>query len=197
MKKSNEENYRMPYEGKALVSNLFRKRIETSLKFALLKDDFVILDIGSRDGFLLKQIRDLKPNCFCYGIEKEPEVLEEVEGCDIRLADTKNLPFKNNFFDVIFALDVLEHIEDVETAILEIKRVLKNGGIFVVSGPTESWFYKFCRFFYIRKIQHDEHVHTIYDIEKKIETNGFRIVEKQSLPKNLPELFRIIKFSKN
>ena len=64
MKKSNEENYHMPYEGKALVSSLFRKRIETSLKFASLMDDFVILDIGSRDGFLLKQIRDLKLNCF-------------------------------------------------------------------------------------------------------------------------------------
>jgi len=196
MKRPSEKNYRMPYKGKLLVSNIFRKRIDTSLKLASLKDNFVILDIGCRDGFLLKQIRNLKSNCYCYGIEKDSEVLEEVEGCDIRIADTKNLPFKNNFFDVVFALDVLEHIKEIETAILEIKRVLKNEGIIVVSGPTESWFYKFCRFLYVRTIHHDEHVHTIYDIEKKFETCGFRIIEKKSLPEYLPELFRIIKFSK-
>jgi len=79
---------------------------------------------------------------------------------------------------------------------LEIKRVLKNEGIIVVSGPTESWFYKFCRFLYVRTIHHEEHVHTIYDIEKKFETCGLKLVEKKSLPEHLPELFRIIKFSK-
>ena len=38
------------------------------------------------------------------------------------------LPFKDAMFDVVYSMDVLEHIEDQERAILEMVRVLKRGG---------------------------------------------------------------------
>ena len=39
--------------------------------------------------------------------------------------DISNLPFKDNSFDLILCINVLEHIRDYKKALMEIKRVLK------------------------------------------------------------------------
>jgi len=108
-----------------------------------------------------------------------------------------NLPFENNYFDVIFVLDILEHVKEIDKAIEEIKRVLKTNGHVILSGPTETWFYKLCRLFYRRKIVHEEHVLIVYEIEKKFQEKGFQLMNQKSLPVfPIPELFRISKFKK-
>jgi 2-polyprenyl-3-methyl-5-hydroxy-6-metoxy-1,4-benzoquinol methylase len=55
------------------------------------------------------------------------------------------LPFKNNFFDVVTAFDVIEHVKDYKKAIKNIFRVLKPNGIFLLSTPIEvkGFFKKF------------------------------------------------------
>jgi len=121
-----------------------------------------------------------------------------IKTCDVRVADVTDLPFENNFFDKVFVLDVLEHVEDLDKAIEEIKRVLKTDGNIILSGPTETWFYKLCRLFYRQMIDFEEHVHTVYGIEKKIQLKGLRLVNQKSLPGfPIPELFRISKFKKS
>ncbi len=193
-----EKTSKIPYKGIPMVSNLFRKRIEISTQFASLNDNSVILDVGCKDGYLLKTIRNYNQSCKCYGIEKNPSVLELIKTCDVRVADVTNLPFENNFFDKVFVLDVLEHVEELDKAIEEIKRVLKTHGNIILSGPTETWFYKLCRLFYRQMIDFEEHIHTVYGIEKKIQLKGFQLVNQKSLPGFLiPELFRISKFKKS
>ncbi len=189
---------KIPYKGIPFVSNLFRKRIEASTQFASLNKNSVILDVGCKDGYLLKTIRNYNQSCKCYGIENDPDYLEMIETCDIQLADVKDLPFENDFFDKVFVLDVLEHIEDLDSAMKEIKRVLKTQGEIILSGPTETWFYKFCRLIYRKMVDHEEHVHTIYEIEQKIQSHGFQLVIQKSLPGfPIPELFRISLFKKH
>ncbi|GHO44486.1 bifunctional 2-polyprenyl-6-hydroxyphenol methylase/3-demethylubiquinol 3-O-methyltransferase UbiG [Ktedonospora formicarum] len=43
----------------------------------------------------------------------------------------EQLPYANNSFSVIVCLDVLEHVQDLDTTIGEIERVLAPGGIFI------------------------------------------------------------------
>lgn len=50
-------------------------------------------------------------------------------------ADAAALPFPDREFDIITALDVLEHLDDDLAALLELKRTLKPGGLLVVSVP--------------------------------------------------------------
>ena len=52
-------------------------------------------------------------------------------------ADICNLPFENNFFDLILCNHVLEHIPDHEKAISELYRVLKKGGTLIVQVPID------------------------------------------------------------
>ena len=49
--------------------------------------------------------------------------------------DGVHLPFADGSFDLITALDVLEHIDDHAAAAAEIRRLLRPGGIFVAAVP--------------------------------------------------------------
>jgi len=53
----------------------------------------------------------------------------------LSMADIKNLPFKENFFDLVICSEVLEHIAEDQNAAIEIIRVLKPGHTLVVSVP--------------------------------------------------------------
>ena len=48
-------------------------------------------------------------------------------------------------FDLIIALDVLEHVKDLPWTLAQLLRVLKHGGQFIISGPTENALYRFGR----------------------------------------------------
>jgi SAM-dependent methyltransferase len=50
-------------------------------------------------------------------------------------ADAIRLPFAPASFDAVFAFDVLEHVEDEDGALREIRRVLRPDGRFVLSVP--------------------------------------------------------------
>lgn len=60
-------------------------------------------------------------------------------GYTVKKIDGKTLPFKDNSFDVLTALDVLEHVENDAEAIVEWTRVLKPGGHLVISVPAYQW----------------------------------------------------------
>ena len=49
------------------------------------------------------------------------------------------LSFEDNFFDVIVSFETIEHIEDYEAHLEEIKRILKPGGIYIVSTPNKKF----------------------------------------------------------
>lgn len=188
----------MYYKKTPFVSDIFRNRVKTALELALIKDSSVVLDVGCADGYVLKKTLEINDSCKCYGVDVLEKNLREIPNCDIRVSDARNLPFADKFFDIVFVLDMLEHVKDFEQIIKEIKRVLKPNGVAILSGPTETWFYKFCRFLWLRKFSMDEfHLYNIYEIEKKFPPNGFELIKTVSLPRFLiPELFRISKFIK-
>lgn len=60
----------------------------------------------------------------------------EVSGrVQFAVSDALQLPFADNFFDVVICSEVLEHIEDYEGVLAEITRVLKPAGIFAATVP--------------------------------------------------------------
>jgi SAM-dependent methyltransferase len=56
-------------------------------------------------------------------------------GKEINNEDLTKLSFKNDLFDVVISLEVLEHVPDYRKALKEIFRVLKTGGSFIFSVP--------------------------------------------------------------
>jgi len=72
-------------------------------------------------------------------------IAEKIEGSSISLTryDLESetaLPFGDNYFDVVTMLAVLEHIEPgrLASVLTEIRRVLKPGGLYLLTTPTPS-----------------------------------------------------------
>jgi ubiquinone/menaquinone biosynthesis C-methylase UbiE len=53
----------------------------------------------------------------------------------LNAADIRNLPFKDNSFDHVICSEVMEHIPDEKSALLELARVLKPGKFLALSVP--------------------------------------------------------------
>ncbi|MCX6800748.1 MAG: methyltransferase domain-containing protein [Candidatus Diapherotrites archaeon] len=51
--------------------------------------------------------------------------------------DGKRLPFKNKTFNSFVAFEVLEHLNDPKSSLLELNRILKKGGMGIVSTPNK------------------------------------------------------------
>jgi len=60
----------------------------------------------------------------------------EING--IRHEDVENLSFSDNSLDLIISNDVFEHIPNIETALAECSRVLKNDGMMLATIPFHS-----------------------------------------------------------
>ena len=58
-----------------------------------------------------------------------------LQGC---VADAINLPFESGRFDLVQSLGVLEYIVAFESALRELRRVIKPGGTLVISVPNRS-----------------------------------------------------------
>jgi 2-polyprenyl-3-methyl-5-hydroxy-6-metoxy-1,4-benzoquinol methylase len=101
----------------------------------LRKKSLEVLDLGCNDGAISLEI--YKRGHKVTGVDF-PEVLEHVKHEKIKFvpADiSERLPFKNESFDVVFFLEVIEHLVYPTFTINEIKRVLRKNGFLILSTP--------------------------------------------------------------
>lgn len=104
---------------------------------------------------------------------------------------------EDNSLDVVIAADVLEHIEDLDDYLKHFDRILKPGGQFLISGPTENLLYKLGRLIAGFGDKADYHHTNIYHLMNSIEQFGFKKGTVKNLPfVFLPTLFKICAFKK-
>lgn len=99
-----------------------------------------LLDVGLGYGILEGQLNKINPNLKISGIDiSNYAILKAKENYtgNFMVGSILNIPFKNNEFDVVLALDVLEHFKEVKCiqGLKEINRVLKSNGKFILSIP--------------------------------------------------------------
>lgn len=103
------------------------------------RSDLRILDAGCGTGLMLQE---LAPFGTVEGVDISDEALQfcRKRGLDnVRHADVTHMPFPDEQFDVVTALDVLEHLDDDTAALREFRRVLKPGGRVFVFAPAHKW----------------------------------------------------------
>jgi len=57
---------------------------------------------------------------------------------DVILGSALNIPCINNSIDIVLALDLIEHIRDDVKVLKEIHRILKKGGVFLLTTPVKN-----------------------------------------------------------
>ncbi|MBV9083683.1 MAG: methyltransferase domain-containing protein [Acidobacteriaceae bacterium] len=69
------------------------------------------------------------------GLDPTSEVLENPFLDSAKVGTAENIPWPDEYFDVVICNNVLEHLPDPCAAFVEIKRVLKKGGVFAAKTP--------------------------------------------------------------
>ena len=61
--------------------------------------------------------------------------LSSNERLRILQSDIRSIPFENNYFDFVYTMGTIEHVEEYEIVVQEIQRVLKTGGRAIIGVP--------------------------------------------------------------
>ena len=103
-----------------------------------------VLDIASGEGygsFLLS-----KQASFVYGVDIDEESIVEAKekyqenNLIYLVGSTSNIPLEKNSIDVVVSFETIEHHNHHDQMFLEIKRVLKEDGILIMSSPDKKYY---------------------------------------------------------
>jgi 2-polyprenyl-3-methyl-5-hydroxy-6-metoxy-1,4-benzoquinol methylase len=108
-----------------------------------------VLDIGCADGMFSRVIFAKAKAEKLIGIDVLTKSIRwaqkhwnRLQGMVFRVGHAENLDFKDNSFDAVFALEVLEHVADPAKVMREIKRVLKRGGYTILLVPSDNLLFR-------------------------------------------------------
>lgn len=145
-------------------------------KYVDFGDSQKILDIGSAGGAFLDRLKPLTPQR--YALDINPDILNYLKEKDPTIitqeGEANSIPFPDHFFNVIFFIDVLEHLDDDLGALQEINRILKEDGYMEISVPAFN-----CLFGTHDTLYGHKRRYTRKELKNKLEESGF-VVEKLS-----------------
>ena len=98
-----------------------------------------LLEVGCGVGYFLAQAEKYFET---YGIDISPIAIQYAKKNTTKsiltVGSATNLPFKNDFFNIVVALDVLEHIHNPLNALIEINRVMRPHGLLLMRIPNTA-----------------------------------------------------------
>ena len=100
------------------------------------------LDIGSDNGVISLLLRERGGSwCSADLIPETVEAIRALVGNDVFQISGTTTPFRENSFDVVVVVDLLEHLETDAFFIKELYRITRPGGVLIlnVPNPTEGW----------------------------------------------------------
>lgn len=102
-----------------------------------LADDAGVLDVGCAKGFMLHDFKELMPRLTVAGVDLSAYAVEnalETVKPFLRVADAKELPFADQSFGLVTALNTIHNLplDDCRRSLREIQRVSKGHAFVVV-----------------------------------------------------------------
>jgi SAM-dependent methyltransferase len=171
----------------------WRRPIAAAKLYDRLAPSGPILDFGAATGEVRHLLAERRgPYHFVEQTESLVAALQ-AESPDARRERADSLG--ESRFAALFALDSLEHneMEDLDPLLEAFARALRPDGVFILSGPTENWWYRLGR----RMAGFHGHYHhmTIFDIERVVERR-FERVARRLEPHAVMPLFSVTAWRK-
>jgi len=148
---------------------------------SIISPESIILDSGCGDGYgaflLSNHVKKV------IGIDVDSEIISRARqnySGNIRfdLYEGVRLPYEKSVFDTITSFQVIEHVEDVDQYLIEIKRVLKPGGQLFITTPNrihrlkpgqEPW-----NIYHKREYDHKTLVKTLEKVFEQVQIRGIK-----------------------
>lgn len=158
--------------------------LEANLRFirdtGVLKPGVRILEIGSGTGSLLSRLR--ADGYDAVGVDVNARLLDEARrwhgDLPVQQVEGTALPFPDGSFDIVMSFDVFEHIPDSDAHLREVRRVLRNGGSYLVQTPNK-WMnsvFETIRWRSFTRWRADHcSLHSLGELRRRMAQHGFRI----------------------
>lgn len=135
------------------------------------------LDLGAGYAKYRNIIKEKTQDYLTFDLVQEPNI--DVVG------DALNLPFESGTFDTIISTQVLEHIEKPWVMVKEIGRVLKSGGVCILTAPFMEPFHPDPGDFFR---------YTVEGMKSLFKNEGFEVVECSGYGKVFSVVASFLKF---
>ena len=128
------------------------RRLKAAFELAEVTPGMMILDVGCGRGEILRHCAQLGADAFgvdyaAVAVQMSQRVIEPLDGIvpgktGVGQADAKKLPFASGVFDRVLMFDVVEHLHpwELHEAMLEVHRVLKPDGRFIIHTAPNIWY---------------------------------------------------------
>ena len=177
------------YYQKGVKGNLFQRVWHTqkiNLATRIIKDIKFknCLDVGCAIGYMLNQIQKAFPEKKYIGVDVYDKAIKFAQKSypeiSFKIAAADKLPFKDNSFDLSLCYETIEHVEDPEGCLKEIKRVLKKGGVLILAMDSGNWMFRIVWFIWEKttgKVWDGAHLHPFnhHELEQIILKSGFKM----------------------
>ena len=100
------------------------KKIRLIQEHLKVNSEDKLLDVGCGTGLTTEQW-----SCQRYGIDPSVKLLEKARQenkIEYKQAPAENIPYPDNFFDVVISITAIQNFNDIKKGLREIKRVGKN-----------------------------------------------------------------------
>ena len=184
------------YYEKGVKTNLFQRYWHTR-KWNILKEfipinskkSIKLLDIGCADGTTTTQISKMSNLLDVTGIDYFKGAVDHAKKRNSNIkfvhADVHKLPFKDASYEMVTAIETLEHLKNPNQAFREIFRILKPRGYLIIGQDTNSLLFRLIWFLWTRwrgSVWKNSHISCMRpkDLMKVLKKQGFK-VEKSKI----------------
>ncbi|MGC9346644.1 MAG: class I SAM-dependent methyltransferase [Anaerolineae bacterium] len=118
--------------------------LDTLIRYASLPSDSSLLEVGCGTANYLRAIVEIT-GANGWGIDPSVEMLgragrlsSQRDALRFQVASAERLPFAADTFNLVYSVDVVHHIADLDAALSEAYRVLNPGGILITATDSEA-----------------------------------------------------------
>jgi len=189
--KDNWSQYNCPtgVSGRKVAASMNREHWNLTtwgLKHVSINPDFVILDVGCGGGKTISRLTRHTVQGKVYGIDHSADMVEYSKQVNKKLIATKRAEimqgsaektgFKEDFFDLVTAIETYYFWPNLAETFLEIKRILKNEGyLLIISEMIKDGVYEVENAEIIAKTQ--VHLVPLVEMERMLYSAGFSSVK--------------------
>ena len=157
----------------------FKKLSLWAIKQTTISDNYRILEVGYGGGSTIKNLLALNKNLEIHGIDISKESYRTAQrvhsdsirkgSVQLKIGNVKNMPYQNNYFDRIFAIQTHIFWKDIKKSFQEVYRVMSSNSILIIASEKEKIHY------------HMTDYRTSHEFSQLLTSIGFsKIEEKQN-----------------